>query len=147
MLFLCANLTELCYCLQEGSNKDLMGNRGVSLSSISLIQPMIQITLTGLTLMCSQKSISDELCDVRSQDRYSLLVISLASALSIYTVNSALLALPMAIVIVVLGTIPFISAILARFLLSESIDWLTVFAMLVSFGAITLLAQAEDKTH
>ena len=108
---------------------------------------MIQITLTGLTLMCSQKSISDELCDVRSQDRYSLLVISLASALSIYTVNSALLALPMAIVIVVLGTIPFISAILARFLLSESIDWLTVFAMLVSFGAITLLAQAEDKTH
>ena len=41
ILFLFANLTELCYCMLDAGNKELMGNRGVSLNSVSLIQPII----------------------------------------------------------------------------------------------------------
>ena len=51
----------------------------------------------------------------------------------------------MAIAIVMLGTVPFISALLAHFFLEERLNWFTIFAMVISFCAIVVLALGKDE--
>ena len=64
-------------------------------------------------------------------------------AMIVIFINSGFLALPMAIFIILLGTVPIMCGILSHVFLNESIDKWTVYAMIVSFGAIVLLAFAN----
>ena len=122
-----------------------MGNRGVSLSSVSLIQPIVQIILTLIVIRFSQSTLSDAICKIEPQHRYLILITSLSFVLTIFTVRHALLALPMAIAIVMLGSVPFISAVLAHFFLEESLNWFTIFTMVISFCALVVLALGKDE--
>ena len=101
--------------------------------------------LTSAAIGFGQNSFKEVLCDIEPQHRRLLFIASITAVLSILTVNHALLALPMAIVIVMLGTVPFISALLARFFLKERLDWFTILAMVISFAAIVILALGKDE--
>ena len=144
-LFIFANISELGFCLVDAGNKELMGNRGVSHSSVCLIQPIMNIVLTTVAIACSKESISGIFRNIEAKDYCLLTIISLSSAIAIYSINLALLALPMAIVIATFGTVPFISALLARLFLRENLDWLTILAMIISFVAILILSFGKDE--
>ena len=75
-----------------------------------------------------------------------LIINGLCGFLTQVSLNYAFLALPMAIVMIILGTLPFVLSLLSLMLLGERMDLYTVCTMIVCFGAIVLLAFANSDS-
>ena len=144
-MFLFANLAEICFNAKDAISKDLMGNRGVNLVSLGLLNALFNLILVALTIMCEGKSVLRVFTGVCYEDRMILLIQGVMGCLTSFLVYSGFLALPMTIFMIILGTLPFASGILAYIFLGETMDCYTINTMAVCFGAIALLACADDS--
>ena len=144
-MFFFANLSEICYNVKDATNKELMGSRGVSLASIALLSALINLVIISTNRLFSGQSLFNAFSSVRKEDRLTLLIQGMMQSLTVIFVNSGFLALPMTIFMIILGTIPFASGLMALVFLGESMDAYTICTMFVCFGAIVLLACANQN--
>ena len=144
-MFFFANLSEICYNVKDATNKELMGSRGVSLASIALLSALLNLVIICLTRLCSGQSLWNAFSNVKQEDRKALFIQGCMQSLTVIFVNSGFLALPMTILMIILGTIPFVSGILARIFLGSTLDCYTICTMIVCFGGVILLACANGS--
>ena len=126
-----------------------MGNRGVTLNSVVILQVVMQLLLTTITIWLGGGSIVKAFKATCSRDRKLMLVNSFACVVTLTVINSSFLALPMSIAMTIFATIPFCSAILSCVFLREPLAYPTIIAMFISFCAILILgfAKHDDQTQ
>ena len=74
MMFLFANLAEMCFNAKDAISKDLMGNRGVTLISLGLLNALFNLILVALTIMYEGKSVLRVFSGVCYEDRMILFI-------------------------------------------------------------------------
>ena len=74
-----------------------------------------------------------------------LIIIMVSGAITQLAFGQAIQFLPLTIANVVLCILPFVNAVAAWFIFKESISKFTIMIMIISFGAINLLAFASPS--
>ena len=119
-----------------------MTDYGMSIMEWSAVRQTLCTILTFGFLWSQGLSVKNNLPRDRNM---CLIIIMVSGAITQLAFGQAIQFLPLTIANVVLCILPFVNAVAAWFIFKESISKFTIMIMIISFGAINLLAFASPS--